>query len=290
MENILEIKSLCKEYEGFKLDNVSFSIPYGYIMGLIGPNGAGKTTIIKSIMNLIRKTSGEITVFGQDHIQHEVEIKDRIGFVYDHPPFYDHLSLEKMKSIIAPFYTNWDEVLFRRYISEFELPLKKKIETLSRGMRMKYALTIALSHHAELIIMDEPTSGLDPVFRRELLEILSGLIQDERKSILFSTHITSDLERIADFITYIHKGKLIFSCPKDDVMDLWGVVKGPNNWLDQDKQTLFTTVKKGEYGFEALTSDAKSIRREFRDEVIVEKATLEDIMYFTSKGGENDKQ
>ena len=226
MENILEIKSLRKEYNGFALKDVSFQLPYGYIMGLIGPNGAGKTTTIKLVMNLLRKNSGEIKIFGKDNLEHEVEVKSRIGFVYDTPNFYEHLTLKQMKSIIAPFYKNWDEVMFRKYIDEFDLPLTKKIKTLSRGMLMKYALAIALSHHADLIIMDEPTSGLDPVFRRELLDILSGLIQDEKKSILFSTHVTSDLERIADYITFIHKGEMIFSRPKDEIFEEYGIVKG----------------------------------------------------------------
>jgi ABC-2 type transport system ATP-binding protein len=262
MENILEITSLRKVYDGFTLNDVSFRMPYGFIMGLIGPNGAGKTTIIKLVMNLTRKTGGEIKIFGKDHIGSEVEIKDRIGFVYDNPPFYDHLSLERMKSLIAPFYTNWDEVLFRRYTSQFELNLKQKIETLSRGMRMKYALAIALSHHADLIIMDEPTSGLDPVFRRELLEILSGLMQDEKKSILFSTHITSDLERIADYITYVNKGEIVFCSSKDEIMESWCVVKGGNEWLNEQNKSFLRGIRQGEFGFEALTADVKSLGRQ----------------------------
>ncbi|MCP4148810.1 MAG: ABC transporter ATP-binding protein, partial [bacterium] len=158
MENILEIKSIRKEYNGFTLKDISFELPYGYIMGLIGPNGSGKTTTIKLIMNLLRRNSGEIKMFGLDNLENEMEIKSRIGFVYDDPHFYENLTLAQMKNIIAPFYTKWDEELFRKYISEFELPLKKAIKTLSKGMHMKFALAIALSHHAELIIMDEPTS------------------------------------------------------------------------------------------------------------------------------------
>ncbi|MDQ1353611.1 MAG: type transport system ATP-binding protein, partial [Acidobacteriota bacterium] len=176
MENILEIKSLRKEYKGFTLNDISFALPYGYIMGLIGPNGAGKTTTIKLIMNLLRRNNGEIKIFGKDNREHEMEIKSRIGFVYDTPTFYEHLTLKQMKTIIAPFYKSWDEAMFQRYMKEFELSLKAKVRTLSRGMHMKFALALALSHHAELIIMDEPTSGLDPVFRRELLDILSALI------------------------------------------------------------------------------------------------------------------
>lgn len=287
MGNILEIKSLCKKYRksDFVLEDVSFQLPYGYIMGLIGPNGAGKTTIIKLIMGLILKDSGEIKIFGKDNVENGIEARERIGFVYDNPSFYDHLTLAQMKSLLAPFYKLWDEDRFNRLIVDFELPLKQKIKTLSRGMRMKYALAIALSHHADLIIMDEPTSGLDPVFRRELLEILSSVMQDEKKSVLFSTHITSDLERIADYITFVHKGKLVFTSTKDEVMENWGIVKGGNAWLNEATKTLFWGIRQGEYGFEALTSDIKKMQREFKTEVIYEKATLEDIMFFTAKGG-----
>jgi len=287
MENILEIKSLRKEYDGFILKDISFALPYGYIMGLIGPNGAGKTTTIKSIMNLLRRNSGEIKIFGKDNREHELEIKSRIGFVYDTPTFYEQLSLKQMKTIIAPFYKSWDEGIFQRCMKDFELPLKAKVRTLSRGMHMKFALALALSHHAELIIMDEPTSGLDPVFRRELLDILSALIQDERKSILFSTHVTSDLERIADYITFIHKGELIFSLTRDEVFENYGVVKGGKDLLTEENGGLFAGVRQHRYGIEALTSNLPEARKKFKTGVVIEKATLEDIMFYTGKGGGN---
>lgn len=287
MENILEIKSLTKEYDGFTLEDVSFELPYGYIMGLIGPNGAGKTTTIKLIMNLLRKNSGEITIFGKDNLEHEIEVKSRIGFVYDAPTFYEHLNLNRMKNIIAPFYKNWDEEMFQRYIKEFELPLKRKIKALSRGMLMKFALAIALSHHAELIIMDEPTSGLDPVFRRELLDILSALIQDEKKSILFSTHVTSDLERIADYITFINKGKVVFSRTRDEILENYGVVKGGKELLREENNGLFAGLREHKYGIEALTPNLPEARKKFKTGAVIEKATLEDIMYYTGKGDGN---
>ena len=202
---MLEINNLSKEfYEGFKLDNISFKLEPGYIMGFIGPNGSGKSTAIKLIMNLLKKDSGEIKIFGKDNIKSEIEIKDRIGFVYDEPYFYDNLTINHMKNIIAPFYSKWDDDLFQKYLRDFELGNDYKIKKLSKGMKMKFALAIALSHHAELIIMDEPTSGLDPIFRREILDILHNIIQDENTSIFFSTHITTDLEKIADYITYIN--------------------------------------------------------------------------------------
>jgi ABC-2 type transport system ATP-binding protein len=284
MEYILEVKALRKEYNGFILKDISFQLPYGYIMGLIGPNGAGKTTTIKLIMNLLRKNGGEIKVFGKDNLAHELEIKSRIGFVYDTPVFYEHLTLKQMKNIIAPFYSSWDDAKFHRYMGEFDLPLKKKIKTLSRGMHMKFALALALSHHADLIIMDEPTSGLDPVFRRELLDILSGLIQDERKSILFSTHVTSDLERIADFITFIHKGELVFCRTRDEVFENYGVVKGGKELLTGENDKLFTGIREHKYGIEALTPHLQEARKKFKNGTVIEKATLEDIMFYTGKG------
>ena len=182
MENILEIQSLNKSFKDFSLKDVSFKLPYGFIMGLIGPNGAGKTTIIKLIMNLLLKDSGDITVFGRDHQKHEAYVKSRIGFVYDTPPFFPGLKLGKIRKIIAPFYDTWDEKRFLELMDQFDLPIKRRFSKLSQGMKMKFSLVIALSHNADLILMDEPTSGIDPVFRRELLGILLELIQNEQKS------------------------------------------------------------------------------------------------------------
>ncbi len=281
-ENILEIKDLRKEYRNFTLKDVNFNLPSGYIMGLIGPNGAGKTTIIKLIMNLIRKSEGSIKVFGKDNIKNEVEIKSKIGFVYDIPPFYEHLSLAQNKYVVSEFYSSWDEDLFRQYMNRFELDHSSKFKTLSRGMKMKFQLAVALSHDADFIILDEPTSGLDPIFRRELLGIFSELIQNEKKSILFSTHITSDLERIADFITFINDGEIIFSEEKDKILETWGVVKGSNDVLSKDLESLLYGIKKHEFGFEALTSSIREVSAFNKTDLKIEKPTLEDIMYFIS--------
>lgn len=285
MEYILEIDSLRKEYDDFILKDISFRLPYGFIMGLVGPNGAGKTTIIKLIMNLLRKQDGSIRVFGKDHIEHEIAVKARIGFVYDNPNFYEHLNLKQMKNVIAPFYPTWDDSLFRKYAQDFELPLTKKIKELSRGMKMKYALLIALSHHADFIVMDEPTSGLDPVFRREFLEILQEFMQDEKKSILFSTHITTDLERVADYITFVHGGELVFSGSKDDILENYGILKGGNELLTPEVQKDFLGCRESEFGFEALTAGIKEARKKYREDMVAEKASLEDIMFFLAKGG-----
>lgn len=284
MENMLEITRLAKSYEGFALKEISFALPKGYIMGFIGPNGAGKTTTIKLILNLIRKESGHIQIFGMDSIRDEVAVKSRIGFVHDAPLFYDYLGLHQIKNIIAPFYKRWDDAVYKRLFAEFELPEGKKFKELSRGTKMKFALALALSHHADLIIMDEPTSGLDPVFRRELLEKLGQLLQDEEKSILFSTHITSDLERIADYITFINGGEIVFSAAKDAVLEQWGIVKGGKELLNESSKSMFRGIRLHEFGFEALTSDCERVRRTFNGQVVIERATLEDIMFYIVKG------
>lgn len=283
MNNILEVNNLRKEYNDFTLKNISFSLERGYIMGFIGPNGAGKSTTIKLIMNLIKKNTGEIKIFGLDNIAHEKDIKQKIGFVYDENYYYEELTINEMKKIICPFYKNWNEKTFQGYIKHFDLNPKKKIKELSKGMKMKFSLAVALSHGAELIIMDEPTSGLDPVFRREILDILYSLIQDENKSIFFSTHITTDLEKVADYITFINKGEIVFSMPKDDILDKYAIVKGGRNLLDIDTKKEFLSISENSFGFEALTNNTAKIKNLFKDNVIIEKPSLEDIMIHTVK-------
>jgi len=287
MNNTLEISNLSKDYGDFQLDNISFSLPKGYIMGLIGPNGSGKTTIIKIIMNLIMKQRGDVKIFGLDHQLNEVEVKKRIGFVYDTPNYYEHLNLNQFKNTIAPFYDQWDDAVFYNLAERFKLPLNKKLKAFSKGMAMKSSIAMALSHNADFIVMDEPTSNLDPVVRRELLDFFRELIQDENKSILFSSHITTDLEQIADYITYINEGKLVFSKTKDDVFETYAIVKGGNELLDSDTKKSFVSVRSSEYGFEALTNDVNNTRKLFGDTVIYEKASLEDIMFYTKIETEN---
>jgi ABC-2 type transport system ATP-binding protein len=284
MEYALEIESVGKAYAGFALADVSFSLPRGHIMGLIGPNGAGKTTLIKLILNLVRRDSGSIRVLARDLLDHEAEVKSRIGFVPDEPRFHEDIRLADLKRATAPFYSAWDEARFRQLASEFGLDLHCKFKTLSHGTKTKFALALALSHGAELVILDEPTAGLDPVFRRELLDKLSGLLQDERVSILFSTHITSDLERIADFVTFLREGRVVFSCDKDQVMWSWGVVKGGREMLDAETRAFFEGLQVREHGFEGLTSRIQEARRRFQGRAAVERASLDDIMVLSGKG------
>jgi ABC-2 type transport system ATP-binding protein len=284
MDNILEIKDLRKSYKDFTLDDLTFNVERGSVMGFIGPNGSGKSTTIKLIMNLIKRNSGNINIFGMDNSKNDKEIKQKIGFVYDENYFYEELNIIEMKNILRPFYKRWNDTLFEKYIKEFELPKKNKIKTLSKGMKMKLSLALALCHNAELIIMDEPTSGLDPVFRSELLEILYSIIQDENVSILFSTHITTDLEKLADYITFINKGKLVFTQTKDEIVENYGLVKGGKELLDNDTRREFVSIKETDFGFEALTKDIKKARNIFKGKGIIEKASLEDIMVYTVRG------
>ncbi|MCP4548552.1 MAG: ABC transporter ATP-binding protein [bacterium] len=285
METAFAIRGLCKSYKGFALEDVNFELPRGYVMGLIGPNGAGKTTIIKAMMNLVRKDAGAIDIFGLDNVAEEAAIKARIGFVYDAPCFHGDCSLGNIKRSIAPFYARWDDALFNRLAGEFDLPLKKRFKTLSQGMKMKFALSLALSHDADLIIMDEPTAGLDPVFRRELLGLLAGLLQDERKSILFSTHITSDLERIADFITFVRNGRVVFSQEKDSILENWGVVKGDHEQMRGEAAKYFKGFREGRFGCEAITDNIQEVRRLLGSGIVSDAVTLDDIMFFLGRKG-----
>ena len=286
MENVIELKNVNKKFNGFELKNFSISIKKGYVTGFIGGNGVGKSTTIKLIMNILQPDNGEIRIFGLDYKKHEKEIKQRIGFVYDESTFYDHLTLDEMKKIIKPTYKNWDDELFQSYIQSFQLPLNKKLNTFSKGMMMKASLAIALSHHAELIIMDEPTSGLDPIFRRELLDILHNLMQDGEKTIFFSTHITTDLDRIADYITFIHNGEHIFTSETYKIYEQYSIVKGNLDLLDADIEREFIALRKSKHGFEGLSANKEKVQSLFHDLALFEKATLEDIMYFTKKGAE----
>ncbi len=287
MSSILEVKGLCKEYKSFGLKDLSFSLEGGCIMGFVGPNGAGKTTTIKAILNQIKRDAGEIKLWGKDIIENEVELKNRIGVVMDEGHFYEHLTLKKMKNLIAPFYKNWDEKVYNDYVHEFGLDESKKISQLSKGTRMKYSIALALSHKAELLIMDEPTSGLDPLVREELLEILGRYIQDENKSVFFSTHITSDLDKTADYIVLIDDGRLVLNEQKDDLLDRHAIVKGTNDMLEGTAKKLFVRVRENGYGFEGLTRDKVEARRVLGDKAVFERPTVEDIMLCYVGGAKN---
>lgn len=291
MGHALEISNLRKEYPGFTLKDVSLALPRGAIMGLIGPNGAGKTTVIKLILNIVRRSAGEIRVMGLDSLTDGEEAKSRTGFVLDETPFYGYLTVAATGSVVAPFYRGWDGARFESLCRDFELPRKKRVNTLSRGMKMKLALAVALSHGAELLLLDEPTSGLDPVFRRELLDRLSGLIQDGRTSVLFSTHITSDLERVADYITCLRDGELVFSATRDEILDNWAVVKGGLELLSGDGAGLLRGVSRSPYGFIALAADKEEVRQRLEGRgAVVERVRLDDLVAFLGREERPNKE
>ncbi|NLY45810.1 MAG: ABC transporter ATP-binding protein [Tissierella sp.] len=286
MENILIAEKLSKKYEGFTLDEVSFQLPKGCIMGLVGENGAGKTTIIKLILNLIKKNSGTVQVFGLDNIENDPKIKNRIGVVMDESNFHDNLKPTDISIIMNNIYDNWDKELFSRYLNRFKLPKDKRVKDYSKGMKMKLSISVALSHDPELLILDEPTGGLDPIVRSEILDIFLEFIQDEEKAILFSTHITSDLDKIADYITFIHNGSIIFSESKEEIVDNYGIIKcGTNDFNTIDKKDI-VGYRKNQFGYEVLVTNKQKNRSKFKD-FIMDNANLEDIMLFYIRGEHN---
>lgn len=235
MNTVLSIENLCKQYPGFQLDNVSFKIQKGTIMGFIGRNGAGKTTTLKSILNLVHPDSGIIKFSGVDFYSHENEIKQKIGFAGGAVGYYKKKKISEIIGVTKKFYDNWDDEAYRRYMTMFSIDENKTPEKLSEGMKVKFSLVIALSHHSELLILDEPTSGLDPVSRDELLDVFLQLAK-QGESILFSTHITSDLDKCADFITYIQKGKILASMQTDEFIDAYRIVSMEGELNNQQKQ------------------------------------------------------
>ncbi|WP_232697503.1 ABC transporter ATP-binding protein [Brevibacillus daliensis] len=277
MKPILEVKGLKKDLGTFALKDISFSLLEGCITGFIGVNGAGKTTTIKSILGLILKDAGEIAFYGKDIQLIEREFKNRIGIVLDDGYFYEDLTLLEMKNIIAPAYSNWDEAVFKKHMEHFGLPFNQQISTLSKGMRMKYAIALAISHHPDLLIMDEPTSGLDPQVRMELMDILLNFIKQDGKSVFFSSHITSDLDKVADMLILIDKGGIILSEEKDILLDRHGLVKGDTKEINEHTRGLFLSLHETEYGFSGLT-DNKTVVRQQMGNVLIERPTIEDVM------------
>jgi ABC-2 type transport system ATP-binding protein len=277
MDAALELVGVGKSWESFALRDVSFRLPPGYITGLVGPNGAGKTTLVRIALDLVRADAGVVRLFGQDHREGGAALRARIGFVHDRPSCYDHLAVARLGALVGSFYPTWEQEAFERLIREFELPPKRKVQALSRGMKVKLGLALALSHRAELLILDEPTTGLDPVFRRELLERLSGLISDGRTSVLFSTQILSDLERIADFVVFLRGGEVLHEGVKDDVVDRWAVVRGGLELATELEGLAVRGSRKTHMGLEVLVDDIDEARRRFGERSVIEKASLDDV-------------
>lgn len=282
-KNAIEIKGLSKNYKTFTLKDLSFSVPQGSIMGFIGENGAGKTTTIKLILNSIKKNSGSINIFGMDNIEKEKSIKSRIGVVLDESYFHELLTPMEISKILSKIYSNWDTPLFVKYLGEFNIP-HIKIKEMSRGTKMKLSLATALSHHPELLILDEPTSGLDPIVRNEILDIFLDFIQDEEHSILISSHITSDLEKIADYITFIHQGKLIFSDSMDDLLLNYGLLLCGASQFESIEKIDILGCRKNAFGYEILIKNKPAMKLKY-PEVTMDPVNLETLMTLYMKEG-----
>ncbi len=283
MSNALEVSHLTKDYGSFKLDDVSFTVPGGTIMGLIGENGAGKSTTIKCILNLIHRDGGEISVFGRDAVRDERAVKTQIGVVLDESSFHEALNPVQIGKILSKLHPNWDGKCYGDYLRKFELPEKKAVKTFSRGMKMKLSIAAAFGAKPRLLILDEATSGLDPVVRDEILDEFLNFIQDEDHAILISSHITSDLEKAADYVTYLHKGRVVLSEAKDELLDTYGKLVCGRSDLERVDRSLLAGSRVGQFGCEALVKNRHTFVRRYPG-LTVDPITLEDIMVFTGKG------
>ena len=283
MEPTIKVKNLNKKYEGFELKNISFEIPEGSIVGLIGENGAGKTTTIKSILNIIN-SEGEIQVLGKDIKQNEKEIKSKLGVVLDDSFLSEYLTPKKINSIMKDFYNTWDKKLFEKYIKIFKLPENKMIKDFSSGMKMKLKIATAISHKPQILILDEPTSGLDPIVRNEILDIFRQFIaEDETRSILVSTHITTDLEHISDYIMFIKNGEITLNLPTSEILENYGIVKCDEKDFSKISKEDYDYYRKEKYQYEVLVKNKKMIKSKYGISTI-DKASIEDIMLFYIKG------
>lgn len=283
MQNNLEIKNLSKTYPSFQLKDVSFSVPCGSIVGFIGENGAGKTTTIKLILNEIKRDSGSVTVFGLDNLKDEREIKEQIGVVFDESYFHGEFKAGDIGTILKHVFKSWDDSLYQNYLSQFKLPKDKIIKEYSKGMKMKLGIASALAHKPRLLILDEATSGLDPIVRSDILDIFLDFIQDETHSVLFSSHITSDLEKVADYVTFIHEGQIVFDRSKDDLMERYGILKCGASEFSQIDKSLLVRWRKNEFGYEALVTDKEKAKQSCPN-MVIDKATIDEVMLLYVKG------
>ncbi len=287
-QNNLTVKNLNKSYKNFRLNDISFSVPSGAIVGLIGENGAGKSTTLRTILGLCKKDSGTIELFGKKESDIMFDDRNSIGTVFDSNNFPENFTPKNLGSFLRTVYNEWDNKQYTAYLERLSLPTNLKIKKLSKGMKMKLAIAAALSHHAKLLILDEATSGLDPIIREEILDMLLEFIEDENNSVLISSHITGDLEKIADYIVFIHNGKVVFSKPKDELRYKYGIIKcGEVQFRSLDKRDIIS-YRKQDFEWQVLISDKQSIQKKY-PQVIIDSATIDDIMLFYVKGENNGK-
>ena len=282
-DQILQLRDVRKTYKEFSLDGISLSVPRGHILGLVGPNGAGKTTTIKILMNLIRMDSGDLSIFGLGYDTHEKEIKNRIGYVGEQQYFYDNKSVDWTERFVSQYYSRWDDTEFDALLTSFDISRTKKVRELSRGMRVKLALAIALSHNAELIILDEPTAGLDPIVRREVLELLMRVTDDESRSVVISSHITDDITRISDYIAFMINGKIRMHSEKDELLSNWKLIHYKSGTLDAEMISSFSHIQDHQFGSSGVTRNYLEIRDQLTtgmatEDVKVENVSLDDIL------------
>lgn len=285
MEHILELDRVSKTFpqSHFRLDEVSFALPYGSILGFVGENGAGKTTTIGCILNTLTADSGTIRLFGQPMQDAGTALREKIGVVYDGGNFPGYLTAFQLERVMQGVYASWDSPLFRRYLSDFRLPLKQRLRHYSRGMTMKLAIAAALAHHPQLLILDEATSGLDPIMRDEMLDVFLDFVQDESHAILLSSHITSDLEKVADSIAFLHDGRLILTASKNDLAYHYAVLRcRESQFLALDPADILA-YRRRDYQIDVLVADGKRAQRKYRD-VVADHAALDEIFLLLAKG------
>lgn len=285
MENILELQHISKTFpkSNFILDKLSFSLPYGAIMGFVGENGAGKTTTIGCILNTVKKDNGTIKLFGKEMSDEDTDIREKIGMVYDGDNFPGFWTATQLSQVMGSLYKQWDNALYRKYLDDFHLPANQKIKDYSRGMSMKLAIAAALSHHPQLLILDEATSGLDPVMRDDMLDVFLEFVQEESHSILLSSHITSDLEKVADYITFIHNGKLIMTASKNDLVYNYAVMRCRESQFLALNPSDIIAYRKRDFQTDVLVSNGKEAQRKYRD-VVVDHVSVDEIMLLLVKG------
>ena len=286
-ENAIELKGVTKRYEGFTLDSLTLNVPKGSVMGFIGQNGAGKTTTIRSLLGITDTDEGEIRLLGLDLRKHEQKIKQRIAVVFDELPFHDLFTARDMGRIFEGIYDGWDYAEYSRYLDLFGLPLKKKIGQFSKGMKMKLQIACALSHNAELLVMDEATTGLDPVVRDEILHLFMEYIKNGERSIPMSSHITSDLEKIADSVAFIDNGRLLISGYKDEIIETHGIIRCGRDKLAEIDRSDIVSIRVNEFGTEVMVNDRRRASYKYKD-MVLDPVSLDDIMVFYVHGGEKE--
>lgn len=281
--NSIEIRNLQKNYKNFSLTIDNLHIPEGYITGFIGPNGSGKTTTIKSLLGMVKPDSGEIKILNAN-INKDTKTKENIAYVGDESGFLEESKLSNLHKIISKFYPNWDEEIYKKYISKFQINESKAYKDLSKGQKKQFELIMALSHHPKLLIMDEPTSSLDPIIRNEFLELMQDHMEMDNMTVFYSTHITTDLDKAADYIVMIYNGQILLKGEKDEILDNHVIVKIKKELVDSSIKKEFISLKESAFSFEGLISDKRKAYELFGDEAIYEKCTLEDILlYYTRR-------